>query len=64
LSINNSTGDPDLLLIGHYFRRRSGSKRGRASHQKGGSHACSKKFCHFHKKQRLVNNKFDRFGLS
>ena len=63
LSINNSTGNPGLLLIGRYFPRRIGSNHGRASHQKGSSRACSKKFCHFHKKQRLVNNKFDRFGF-
>ena len=50
LSINNSTGNPGLLLIGHNLRRScSGIRNARSQHEKG-SRACSEKFGHFHKK--------------
>ena len=50
LSVNNSTGDPGLLLIGHYLRRGRGSIRETGSKHKEQGRACSKKLCHFHRK--------------
>ena len=50
LSINNGTGNPGLLLIGHNLRRScSGIRNTRSQHEKS-SRACSEKFGHFHKK--------------